>query len=1111
MNYIKLNLENKQKMQATCQNPEKFEWEDTNIIELLKGKLPSIRNTSNKAIVKPLYYEILKEYNSYNFYSTNHNEFIAKLKGLVSGIRKHEPYWSGLNIYSVEETIKLHKFCLVYGEGGIGKSYFVKCLEEELSKDGVKHLCLYGKFFKEIDSINFNEIESISQKEEFVFIFDAINEIDENAQIKLANKIREIKSLQGLRIIITYRSHTMDEGILQKYSEITESNYEFAGVSFESVIEWLQKEPVIDINEYVDVLYSNNPFLLSKLPYIFKDKLQKNNVSRFTYIYEQYIKRTLDKNSSVKTNWLKTKAVAKFMYENNTKDISIEEISSVVDSPLDYISKMEQTGFLSSYRYGNTIHYTFLIELLADFLIARYMWDEIKDKSTDECIEIINKKLDTFYDINKESIILMLFDKFGSDYLRIKDILVGTNLLTELTPETIVKIHFNTEDISRFLDAFSLKSKKECILNFAGYIDKPFNCTNCINSYYIDDVKKQTEELSKTLSGKHFFSKLKGRLKNILYLTCKCNCSKPRTIENYYTAVWCSAACNQDVRFLAIKILYEVIQRNPWLIETTIEMFDRIEDDYIKDSLIYVLSSCEDNPKVENFFATISKDSSFILAKSTKRISEYLGNKYDYINWSKKNLFKLGKTQISEDFVRTLNKIDLVEKDLMPFRFWGINSFSGNEDFLLTNKNLISEFNLKLKEAFSCVKNGDCNGSLQFNEKVETYYGVLYREEVLPSKEFLSSFEKVFRKIFAKYGLPFKLEDYIHQDSSDFSSSIFRKCVCIAKDYFYGSLMCNYYSTGFGTYNNKQDSIGYEIYDPIEYGEEFNIKSPISIFQPKIEKMGDLVLSKIESSVQIDEYWWRDIELTKKNILNVLQPVVFEKQEWVLLSAKISIRDNPSDYTWKDNYNFFVCVSDDETLKGNGRERYLTIQIGNYLGNISNYANCKDKPWLCKRVSEINYGSGLFEETQLVLPPAQILSLLDLELNQEEMCWYNKSGEKIVCCNNNRASYYHDSISGTVFMRKDAYDQLKKLVPVKHFVFAERFLDERGFCDETDYHFEVIDEKITKAVANGIPNHIRDGVDKLTSCKNCKYGFYSPINTSEFKVLLSDILNEYGI
>lgn len=45
--------------------------------------------------------------------------------------------------------------------------------------------------------------------------------------------------------------------------------------------------------------------------------------------------------------------------------------------------------------------------------------------------------------------------------------------------------------------------------------------------------------------------------------------------------------------------------------------------------------------------------------------------------------------------------------------------------------------------------------------------------------------------------------------------------------------MCNYFLDNFATYNNDQDSIGYEVYDPIEYGEKLNIKSPLPFINQK--------------------------------------------------------------------------------------------------------------------------------------------------------------------------------------------------------------------------------------------------------------------------------------
>ena len=354
-------------MDTLCNNPEHFEWEDTTFMDYLKGGLPRLRNTSSNSAITGLFHSLTKKYSSYSFYNSDPIAFISEIEKNIDEIRKIEPYWSGVFIPRVEEAIMLHKGCLISGEGGIGKSYFIKCLEEELKTIGKKHLCLYGKFCPTISEIDFNEIATIAKTEEFVFIFDAINEIDEQSQLDLINELKKIKDTKGLRIIITYRTHTMDVSTIEECREIVKSTYEFEGVSFESVIEWLQRIPITDINEYLDVLYSNNPFLLSKLPYILdgKQDLNKNNVSRFTYIYEQFIKRSLDKPI-----WENTKKIARLLYENNKKNFSATELETIIDDPLHYISVMEQNGFIN--KYGSD-RFSFVIESLADYLIVRYM------------------------------------------------------------------------------------------------------------------------------------------------------------------------------------------------------------------------------------------------------------------------------------------------------------------------------------------------------------------------------------------------------------------------------------------------------------------------------------------------------------------------------------------------------------------------------------------------------------------------------------------------------------------------------------------------------------------------------------------------------------------
>lgn len=1104
MNYVELNYINRQKMQSTCNNTARFEWEDSGFLNLLLGELPKLNNYFSNTKIRELYNKLAIKYREYDFYKTDTVKFVEDLKLLVDDIKKIEPYWSGLNISHVEEIIKMHKFCLVSGTGGIGKSYFVKCLEEELSSKNVKHLCLYGKYNKDICTIDFDEIIEIGCNETFVFVFDAINEIDEQSQIDLLGKINHIKSVHGVRIIITYRSYTIDESILSRYKELSEYQHEFSGISFESAVEWLQKTPVVDIAEYLDVLYSNNPLLLSKLPYILSNddtnKDSKNNVSRFTYIYEQYIKRSLDKET-----WNKTKIVAKYMYDNNIKNVKTQDIFNYIASPVEYISTMEQMNFLNRYTYNNEEHFNFVIESLADYLIVRHMWSEIHNQATDKCVEIIKEKINLLYGIN-ESVILMLFDKFSPNYILIKEILNKTGLIKDFRYETLVKIHFSNDDINDFLKTFIPKNTEELITYFAGYVNKPFNCTNYLNDYYVDDEHKQCIELSNQLCKKRNLFNLKIRLKNILYFTSKCSCKDDRAFENLYLSLWCSSAGNQDIRNLSIKLLYEIVLRNPELVQNLIDIFPRIKDYYIRDAIIYVLSSCQQSKSVHLFFQNLLNDHNFILAKSIRRMSIYENKPYQYIDLIKNDLLCREENVVSEDFSRFLHSIDLYEKNLMPFRFWGIEGFEPIVHFLKCDKNEIKTFNTKLEFQFSCVKHGDCCGRMNFQESVAKLYDVAYSQNKISGNELLCSLEKVFRDVFNLYGLPFNYEEYIKRHNTDFQSSLFRKCTCISFDILYGSLMCNYYCEEFGTYNNYQNSIGYEVYDPIEFGEELNIRSPLPIFQSQIEKMGDLSLLNMDFSGDKDETWWRDLEVTKKNVLNMLKPIMFENTEWIMISGRICIKDSESDYAWKDEYDLYCCTSDEETLNFDGKERYLTIELDDYKGNILEYHKCDNKPWLCKLVPSIYHNEGLFEDAQLVLPPSNIVNILHLDFCLEKMCWYNDVHEKIMICNNNRASYFEDQIMSNVYIRKDAYDELKKLTTVKFFAFAEKFLKEYGYCDDTDFHFEISDEKIVKAVPNRQTERKVFMGEVLEQCKKCPYGFYCDNDST---VIIDDLISEY--
>ena len=183
------------------------------------------------------------------------------------------------------------------------------------------------------------------------------------------------------------------------------------------------------------------------------------------------------------------------------------------------------------------------------------------------------------------------------------------------------------------------------------------------------------------------------------------------------------------------------------------------------------------------------------------------------------------------------------------------------------------------------------------------------------------------------------------------------------------------------------------------------------------------------------------------------------------------------------------------------------------MGELKDYPENEYKPWLCKSIKNIYGQSDIFDETSLVLPPAEIIKYFDLQLNVSDLSWETPSGEKIILCNNNKNSYYRDPIGGTVFIRKDYYDKYVRSHIIKYFVFAERYIPETGYADETSLHFEIMDGCIVKEIPNyGGQEKSEQSNNPL--CVDCPHASIMQIQQNESAEIdiewLRNMLKEYG-
>lgn len=1097
MNYKMLNSDQRQKMKQIINNEINMNWEEPDFFDTLLGKLPTVRHYQEENEIQTELATLSKLLSQYDSFCDNKKIFIERIESIVATIRNKRANWYGLNIYEVEECIRQQEFCLISGEGGIGKSYFIKCLEEEFEQRSIPHLCIYGKFEKDTINIELDEIIHDSQKG-FVFIVDAINEMSNIGQENLLNILQSLIQYESIRIILTYRTNAMDSNMLEQYKKLAKAEYFFPGVSFESALGELLKLSVPDIYKYEDILYSNNALLLSVLCSALSDEKlvdeTENSIASVTFILEHYIIKSIKRTFKDKISpdapikiWKDIKKVAKWMYNNETKEIDEQSLQKTVSMREVFMQVMMQAGFLGERDYKESHYYFFAIDSLTDFLIARSLYEDITGKTFEEQVEIISKKVGKLYTM-QEAIIIAIFDNYAPDYQYIVKLLNETNLLNSLKYETLIKINFKKEYIDDFLNTFKPTETNQLITIFGGYTDKPFNCKNYLNSYYKTSIH-QLRELSAVLSGTHFLGHVKGRLKNIIYFVTLNNSNNRRVDEAFYFALWCCAAPNKDVRCLALKLLYEIVRQNEEFKNKLIVEYGSIIDPYIKESVIYVLANClQDDEDIVAFFRKLIVNEKQLSAKSIKRISVYLKDNYGYIKWDRENLYDVNLGTAISDFLNDiLLRVDLLNKDFLPFRYWGRDHIDMHTEFLNIDKREISKLNNELEENYTCVKTGECNGSMSFETYIIDEYGIDFRKQVLETAPFLGSYEFILKKVFDLFKQTIdKDDDYWGEEN--FINSIFMKCVDIATGYYYGSLMCNYYTNEFATYNNWQENIGYEVYDPIEYGENMYITTPIPTYQDFIEKLGDTIVNRVELPEKKDQLWVKNATITRKNLLSLIEPVKAKGFEWVLIAGRISIHDDTKSETrWKDTYDIWCCTSKKETIRDDGGARYLTIELDDYSGNIDNYVECTLKPWLCKDVKSINYRSDIFDDTSLVLPPAELIKYFQLKPVYADMSWINSVGEKIIICNNNKNSYYKDPIGGTVFIRKDFLDEYLEEHVLKYFAFTERFIPETGYADETSLHFEIEEGKIIKEILNtGGGHHWPAETNPL--CSNCPYG-----------------------
>ena len=704
MEYKLLNDRNKKYMRSELNNNLNFEWEDTKLLDEIIKKIDIIYPNSSDP----------KDYQNDNIYlrkvnelfeklynrKISNKEFLKKLKSNLKAILKEYPDLEYNYKYKFEKYTKIienSNRLLINGCAGIGKSYFINQLEEKLSELKVKHMCVYGKYNKTISNKIFEEINKI--QDEFYLIIDALNEFEETEQEQILNQLEKLCVKDNINIIVTYRNSSLKNTILLRLQKIISNKYEFKGVDFESSLLIMIEMYGIDSIKYLDVIESSNPLYLKMLNKILSSKKLKlesiNGLVQVTFIMEQYIQEICGKEY-----WNYVKDIGKHMLNTEKTYVSESELQNIVGKNYNnFIKKLTENGFIFFTDYDNEKKYWFQIQQLADYIIARPLFDEISNKTEDEIVEIINAKISKIYTLH-ESIAILLFEKYKNKDINIAlRIFMKTELHNEVELKFFRKINLNIDQINIVQKFFKIDMIANLYAELAGFPNRPFNCKSYINNILFDKKEYHLDIVERFRESEYIL-----HLKNIVYSLPFLEEQNDYIDEYFYYAFWLMSSCNERIKNLSTKIVYDLAYKNQRLKEMLIDCYPRVNDFYIKKGIIHVLTKLPKDKASIRFIKKIYKNKNEIDAEIIYRVSKYLNKENEVPNIHKLNYYKIFPKNIIIDNNLNLSRImstaDIYEKYLFEFERYPKEEYtlSLHENFIVNNPKSIKKYNKRLKQ-----------------------------------------------------------------------------------------------------------------------------------------------------------------------------------------------------------------------------------------------------------------------------------------------------------------------------------------------------------------------------------------------------------------------------
>ena len=1081
MKYVGLNNLNKSRMKSEIKNDLNFDWEDSYLMNELTKDLSLLYPNSSDS----------DEFINDNYFLSNINDlirslskryisndiFLYKINKLLDELIVKFPYLKyryDFNFDRYKTIIEYSNRLVLYGPGGIGKSYFIYKLEERLTELKVPHLCIYGKFNKNISKDVFDELKLI--KKDFYLVIDALNEFEETEQNFILQELEKFNSCKNINIFITYRSYSLTNTIEDMLNNFTENFYEFKGVKFESSLLTMIETYGVEAVKYIDVIESNNPYQILMLKNILSSPKIKNedigSIVQITFILERYIKRicTLE-------DWKIIKKIGIYMFENEVSHIPENILKSICKEAFDdFVNKMLQNNLMTFYNTDTNVYFLFAIQSMSDYIISRSLLSNLKDLNDSEIIELINLKLSKMYNLSN-IFALGLFDKYkDNDLEKVFYLIYNSDIKNEFDFSILNKVSFNIDQINYIQSIYENLDTKELFKNFAGFNNRPFNCSNYLNSILFSDFNLQSNLISYYDKGYYIL-----RLKTILY-SLPFFSNDDNLDEYFYFSFWLMSSSFSNLRFLAIKTIYDICMKDKNYSYVLMSFFSKIDDYYIKKGIIHVLTNLPENNDLTNFVNDIYNNFNVIDGEIIYRCSLYLKKVNCYFDLKKLNLNEKIPFDIEIDndldIKGLMSLADLYEKHVLKFDRYPNDYISISPNFILNSKDEVFNYNKKLNEIFTCVKeNGNCKysiGGSRFNKMVKDI-----EIKIIDGFRLLILYQEVFKFICSKYQY-----DYIERKDLNyysFADSKLKKMLIISQDILLGSLMSNYYTDSFSVYNDEIN-FGYLFYEFSSYDEEeFHLNHPITPYNELVDKLNNKVYENIELFKKFNYKWF----ISKNNSIikcqNMTKPLIINNTSWSLISGSIQLFI--PDFV-NVSYSCFLTIDPDKRLIGDTNSRFLTILEDTFYGNVDDYRKCYSNKSMS--IKDFSFNSAEIKDSCLSFPQPFLVDELNLHFNFQTSSWDDIDGNQIILCDNNSKSYYKYPLTGAIYIKTEYLDIIKKNHKVFYWCYTEKLLSKYGWNENASLHLELDkDGNIIKEFNNNELSQIKDEVNPL--CYNCPY------------------------